>query len=77
MGTSPLPLLKRAARSLTGGHGRVEPRCKRIKRLRSPTSSAIATNWPGPGQDFALEDRKRVRNSFLANADPLGADVSP
>ena len=55
----------------------VEPRRKRIKRLRSPTSSAIATNWPGPGQDFALEDRKRVRHSFLANADPLGADVSP
>jgi len=77
MGKSPLPLLKRAARSLTGGHGHVEPRRKRIKRLRSPTSSAIATNWPGPGQDFAREERKRVRNSFLANADPLGADVSP
>jgi hypothetical protein len=29
----------------------------------------IATNRPGPGQDFALEDRNRVRNSFLANAD--------
>ncbi len=29
----------------------------------------IATNRPGPGQDFALEDRNCVRNSFLANAD--------
>jgi hypothetical protein len=29
----------------------------------------IATNRPGPGQDFSLEDRNRVRNSFLANAD--------
>jgi predicted TIM-barrel fold metal-dependent hydrolase len=37
--------------------------------LDIPLAMHIATNRPGPGQDFSLEDRNRVRNSFLANAD--------
>src|SRR5260370_10491567 len=37
--------------------------------LDIPIGMHIATNRPGPGQDFALEDRNRVRTSFLANAD--------
>src|SRR5207248_2240538 len=37
--------------------------------LDIPVGMHIATNRPGPGQDFGLEDRNRVRNSFLANAD--------
>lgn len=34
-----------------------------------PLGLHIATNRPGPGQDFAGEERNRVRSSFLANAD--------
>jgi predicted TIM-barrel fold metal-dependent hydrolase len=46
-----------------------EPLWAAVQALDIPLGMHIATNRPGPGQDFALEDRNRVRNSFLANAD--------
>jgi len=46
-----------------------EPLWAAAQDLDIPIGMHIATNRPGPGQDFALEDRNRVRNSFLANAD--------
>src|SRR5262249_15613845 len=46
-----------------------EPLWAAAQDLDIPLGMHIATNRPGPGQDFALEDRNRVRNSFLANAD--------
>lgn len=46
-----------------------EPLWAAAQDLGIPLGMHIATNRPGPGQDFALEDRNRVRNSFLANAD--------
>jgi len=35
-----------------------------VQALDLPLGMHIATNRPGPGQDFALEDRNRVRNSL-------------
>jgi predicted TIM-barrel fold metal-dependent hydrolase len=46
-----------------------EPLWAAAQDLDIPLGMHIATNRPGPGQDFGLEDRNRVRNSFLANAD--------
>jgi len=46
-----------------------EPLWAAAQDMDIPIGMHIATNRPGPGQDFALEDRNRVRNSFLANAD--------
>ena len=46
-----------------------EPLWAAAQDLDVPLGMHIATNRPGPGQDFSLEDRNRVRNSFLANAD--------
>jgi predicted TIM-barrel fold metal-dependent hydrolase len=46
-----------------------EPLWAAAQDLDIPLGMHIATNRPGPGQDFALEDRNRVRNSFLSNAD--------
>jgi hypothetical protein len=46
-----------------------EPLWAAAQDLDIPVGMHIATNRPGPGQDLALEDRNRVRNSFLANAD--------
>src|SRR5499433_1633470 len=50
-------------------HPMYEPLWAAAQYLDIPIGMHIATNRPGPGQDFALEDRNRVRNSFLANAD--------
>jgi predicted TIM-barrel fold metal-dependent hydrolase len=46
-----------------------EPLWAAAQDLDMPLGLHIATNRPGPGQDFALEDRNCVRHSFLANAD--------
>jgi len=55
------------------GRGYDQPEYERLwataQDLEMPLGLHIATNRPGPGQDFAGEERNRVRSSFLANAD--------
>jgi predicted TIM-barrel fold metal-dependent hydrolase len=46
-----------------------EPLWAAAQDLDMPLGLHIATNRPGPGQDFAGEARNRVRSSFLCNAD--------
>src|SRR5260370_27688745 len=47
-----------------------EPLWAAAQALDIPVGMHIATNRPGPAQDFALEDRNRGRKSVLDKPDP-------